>query len=267
MSNPFIPVINSLLPEPAASLLSGIIFGARTTMPKSLYNALVTTGTLHIIALSGMNISILINLTAKITLILGRKASSILTGGLIIAFTIFVGASPSIVRAAIMGCLSLIAVYFGRRNWSILSLFLAGGMMLLFNFSLIKDLSFQLSFLATLGIILANKKVKCQRVKRLSDQIIFPLRENLKMTLAAQIFTLPVILYRFHRISLIAPLANLMIEWVVQPIMVLGFIVAVLGWIWWPLGIVPAWFVWVPLTYMIVVIETLGKIPGASVSF
>lgn len=267
MSNPFITTINSLLPEPHASLLNGILFGIKSAMPRSLYDGLITTGTLHIIALSGLNVSILVNLISKTTLFLGRKASSIVSIVLIILFVLFVGPSPSIVRAVIMGCLSLVAVYLGRKDWGLLSLFLAGGIMLLFDFSLIKNLSFQLSFLATLGIILANKKGECGPRKRLSGQLIFFFRENFKLTLSAQLFTLPIILFNFRRLSLVAPLANLAIEWAIQPIMVLGFIVAILGWLWQPLGVVPSWFVWVLLTYLITVIEILAKIPGASISF
>ncbi|OIO12961.1 hypothetical protein COY59_03880 [Candidatus Gottesmanbacteria bacterium CG_4_10_14_0_8_um_filter_37_24] len=267
MINPFIPVVNSYLPEPQASLLNGILFGVRSSMPGSFYNALIATGVLHIIALSGMNITILTNLTARMTLWLGRKASSIITMCLIVSFVLFVGASPTIVRAAMMGSLSLIAVYFGRQNWGLLSLILSGILMLLRNFSLIKDLSFQLSFLSTLGIILANKRVERQRKNGLFKQLIFFLKTNLLITLSAQIFTLPVILYRFHRISLISPLTNIMIEWVIQPVMVLGFITAIIGWVWWPLGILPAWFVWVPLTYLIKAVEILARVPGASISF
>ena len=274
MNNPFISVINSLLPEPHASLLNGILFGIKASMPRTFYNALIDTGTLHIIALSGMNISILAALTAQTTLFLGRKASSIFTICLIVLFTIFVGASPSIVRAAIMGCLSLIAVYFGRQSWGLLSLFFASGIMLLINFSLIKNISFQLSFLATFGIILANKKMEHLKRKSLIEQprlnwnqLIPVFKENLRLTLSAQLFTLPVILYNFHRLSLIAPLANLLTEWVIQPIMVLGLITAFIGWIWLPLAYIVAWITWVPLTYFIIIIEVLAKIPGASINF
>lgn len=267
MSNPFLSIINSLLPEPQASLLGGILFGVKATMPKDLYNALVVTGTLHIIALSGMNVSILVNLIAKITSFLGKKASSIVTICLIVIFTLFVGASPSIVRAAIMGSVSLLATCFGRLNWGLLSLFLAAGTMLLFKLDLIKDLSFQLSFLATFGIILANRKRECQVSKSPSKQLLSAIRQNFRLTLSAQIFTLPVILINFQRISLISPIVNLMIEWVVQPIMIVGFVVAILGWIWQPLGIIPAWIVWVPLTYFIKVVELFSKVPGASVQF
>ncbi|MBI5452547.1 ComEC/Rec2 family competence protein [Candidatus Gottesmanbacteria bacterium] len=271
MFNPFTPALNSLLPEPQASLLNGILFGVKTTMPPYLYNALISTGTLHIIALSGMNISILANLTAQITLFLGRKASSIISICLIVLFVLFVGPNPSVVRAAIMGCLSLSAVYFGRQDWGVLSLFLAAGIMLLIDFSLIKNLSFQLSFLATLGIILANRKAECQsaswRRNGLINQFKYWFKENLKLTLSAQLFTLPIILYNFHRLSLVAPIANLAIEWVIQPIMVLGFTVAIAGWLWQPLGLLLAWFVWVPLTYLITIVEWLAKVPLASIQF
>ena len=269
MPNLFVSVINSLLPEPHASLLAGILFGTKATMPKGFYEALVTTGTLHIIALSGMNISILVSLFAQSSLFLGlgRKASSILTICLIVLFVLFVGPSPSIVRAAIMGCLTLLAIYFGRRDWGVLSLFLAAGIMLLFDFSLIKNLSFQLSFAATLGIILALRQAQCQRGIGLLDQFIFILKTNLIITLSAQLFTLPIIFFNFRRVSLISPIANLLIEWTIQPIMALGFATAILGWLWYPLVIIPAWFVWVPLTYLITVVEWLARLPGASINF
>ncbi len=267
MNNPFISILNSLLPEPQASLLNGILFGFRASIPKLFYNALITTGTLHIIALSGMNISILASLTAKSTMFLGRKASSILTLCLIVLFVLFVGPSPSVVRAAIMSSLSLIAIYFGRQDWGVLGLVLAAGIMLLYDFSLIKNLSFQLSFLATLGIILANRKGERQYKAGLINRFKYWFRENLKLTFSAQLFTLPIILYNFHRISLIAPIANLAIEWAIQPIMVLGFLTAIFGWLWQPLGIIPAWFTLVPLTYLITVVEWLAKVPGASISF
>lgn len=267
MPNPFIPVLNSFLSEPQASLLNGILFGTKMSMPKSFYEALVTTGTLHVIALSGINITIIINLIAKITLFLGRKMSGFFTIVFISLFVAFVGASPSIVRAAIMGIMSLLAVFFGRRDWGLLSLFLAGGIMLIIDLSLIKNISFQLSFLATFGIILANKKAERQKEKSLLRQIIYWFKANLRLTLSAQLFTLPVILYNFQRISLIAPVANIATEWVMQPVMVLGFVTALLGYLWQPLGIIPSWVVWVPLTYFITVIEWLAKVPGASVNF
>lgn len=234
-------------------------------MPRVFYQGLIDTGTLHVIALSGTNISILINLVGKGTLVSGRKASSILTICLIVLFVLLVGPSPSVIRASVMGSLSLIAIYFGRREWGLLSLFLTASTMLLFKSSLITDLPFQLSFMATLGIILANRKRERQPRKIFPDQLIYLLKENLRITLSAQAFTLPIILYNFHRVSLVAPLANLLTGWVVQPIMALGLLTAVIGWVYLPLAIIPSWIVWIPLTYFIMVIELLAEIPGASI--
>lgn len=267
MINPFIPILNSHLPEPQASLLTGILFGTRVSIPKEFYNSLVVTGTLHIIALSGQNISILITLVANMTINLGKKFSSVVSIFSIILFVIFVGPSPSVVRAAMMGCLTLVAVLTGRASWGLLGLFLTGGVMLLYDPALIGNVAFQLSFLATFGIILANRKGKRQLEKGLSGQMLHWFRENLKLTLAAQVFTLPVIIYNFHRLSLIAPLTNLLIGWCIQPIMILGFLTSITGWIWGPLGVIPSYMVWVPLTYFISVIEILAKVPMASVSF
>lgn len=267
MVNPFLPILNSYLPEPHASLLNGILFGTKSSMPRNFYEALVATGTLHIIALSGMNISIIINMIAKITIGIGRKIAVLSTLAVITIFVVFVGPSPSIIRAAIMGSLSLFAVFFGRRDWGLLSLFLTGGVMLLWEISLLQNISFQLSFLATFGILLAGSKGECQRKKSLLEQLSYYFRENLKLTLFAQLFTLPVIFYNFHRLSLIAPLANILVGWSVPYIMVLGFAAGMLGLILWPVGWVVAWGEWVLLGYFIAVIELLSKIPGASINF
>lgn len=266
MYNPFLPVVNSLLPEPQASLLNGILFGVKASMPKAFYQSLIATGTLHIIALSGINITILIALISQCTSWLGKKLSLVITIIFISSFVVFVGCQPSIVRAAIMGSFSLLSIYFGRQSLTLLTLFFAAGIMLLADFSLIGNLSFQLSFFATAGIILAGGRGDCQTgKKRLSQQFISWFKKNLRLTLSAQLFTLPIILYNFHRISLVAPLANLAIEWVIQPVMVLGFAAVILGFICLPLGTVFAWIVWVPLTYLITIIELLAKIPGASI--
>ena len=236
-------------------------------MPFDFYQALITTGTLHIIALSGMNITILINLTAKATLFLGRRISIIVTICLIALFVMFVGAGPTIVRAAIMGSLSLIAIYFGRVYFSLLSLIMASLVMLLFDPDLIGNISFQLSFLATLGIIIGNRTFASQYIGGSLQRFILPIVENFRLTIFAQIFTLPVILYNFGRISLVSPLANVLIEWTIQPIMVLGFVTVALGLVWLPLANIAAYFTWVPLTYLIKTVEFLSVFPFASVQF
>ncbi len=265
-ANIFSKQTNKLLPEPQASLLSGILWGEQKQMDKNLYGALKRTGTLHVIALSGMNITILISLIGKITLFLGRKQSILLSLTLIVIFIVFVGASPSVVRAGIMGSLSLLAVYFGRKSWAMLSLILAAGIMLIINSAWIFDIGFQLSFLATLGIIvLASKPLR--KKKGLAGEFLEEGKENLRTTLAAQVFTLPVIIYNFKQLSLIAPLTNVLVLWIIQPIMVLGFVLSLTTILFLPLAYPLSWIIWVPLTYFIKVIEWTAKIPLATINF
>ncbi len=266
MINPFIAVINQSLPEPQAGLLNGILFGVKAHLDSQLYQALITTGTVHIIALSGQNISILTNVISKLTIPLGRKKSSLITIICILAFILFVGPSSTIIRAAIMGCLSLLAVYFGKQLWSLLSLFLAAGVMLLFKPDLVAEISFQLSFLATLGIILYGSTPRSDS-SDLSKQLWQDIRINFQTTIAAQVFTAPVILIHFHRFSIIAPITNVLIAWMITPIMVLGFITSIVGWLFLPLGQVTGYVVLVPLQLMVLIVDSCAKIPFASISF
>ncbi|MEK7587210.1 MAG: ComEC/Rec2 family competence protein [Patescibacteria group bacterium] len=259
----FTALINQLLPEPHAGLLAGILFGTKATLSRELVTALTTTGTLHIVALSGMNITILAGLV-NMTLLrfINRRVASVVTIALIVGFILFVGPSPSIIRAGIMGGISLLAIVFGRQTWGLLSWILAVSIMLLLNPSWITDLSFQLSALATLGMILFGGKT-IEKTNFYWSLI----RDDLRLTLAAQVFTIPLIFWYFHRMSLISPLTNILIGWVMQPLTVFGLLAAFAGWIFLPLGQVIAWPAWALLQYVIVAVEWTARVPGASVGW
>lgn len=267
MPNPFIDVVNQVLPEPQAALLNGILFGVRTAFPKDLYNSLIATGTIHITALSGQNISILARVIGEVTLPLGRKNSILITLGSILGFVLFVGVESTVVRAAIMGSISLLAVYFGRRNWSLLSLILASVTILLIKPEWINTLSFQLSFAATLGIILLGQSEIHKSTVTLMAEIKREFSINLRTTLAAQLFTLPLIIIYFGRISLVSPLTNVLIAPLVTPIMVLGLLTGVGGWLWLPIGQILAWFTWVLLSLLLAFIYITASLPFAAVTF
>ncbi|MEK7165676.1 MAG: ComEC/Rec2 family competence protein [Patescibacteria group bacterium] len=267
MFNPFAQVVLQILPEPEASLLNGILFGIRQSLPPDLHQAMITTGTIHIIALSGQNISILTRLFSEISLPLGRKKSIITTILGIIAFVIFVGPDAPVVRAAIMGSLTLLSVYFGRQSWSLLSLLLAAGIMLIVNPQWLGEPSFQLSFMATLGIILLVSSPVTQGKTSFMQLIRNDFMANLKITLAAQLFTLPVIIFHFGRISLISPLTNVLIGWTITPIMVLGIFASLCGLVLYEAGLVVGWGVWILLSYIIIVVKWTALIPFAAIGF
>lgn len=329
--------INQVLPEPHAGLLAGISFGTKATLSRDLLQALIATGTLHIVALSGMNISIVASLVSKTLLrLLSRRITSLLTVLLIIGFVWFVGVSPSVIRAAIMGSLSLFAIIMGRSNWPIFSWILAVTAMLLINWSWIGDISFQLSALATLGIILfagtkslpageagtrstkgpqkLEKAAETSILRSTEDSPSFGhkflayiigeaslseerdhldgldqlgrtspkntlsqlpkirflwsfVEDDLRVTLAAQVFTIPIIFLNFHRISIISPIPNVLIGPVIGPLTILGWVTGFAGIIWYPLGLISGWISWVFLQYLIFVINVTSTLPFASVSF
>lgn len=247
-------IINQLLPEPHASLLAGLLFGTKTDLPRDLYDALITTGTIHIAALSGQNLSILSTMISdRLVWVIGKRGAAGITLVLIVWFVSFVGPTPSIVRAAIMTGLTMIATIFGRQYWALLSWILAVASMLLLNIYWLIDVSFQLSALATLGIILFYKKEK---------NVI---KDELRLTLSAQTFTIPLILFHFRRITLIAPLSNLVIGWSIPWITGMGWGMVMAGWVWLPFGQVISWFNWVLLEYLVRTVLFVSDIPYASI--
>lgn len=277
-------IIGQLLPEPSAGLLAGILFGTKETLPREFSNDLVTTGTLHIVALSGMNIAIVSSLVSNSLLrFVSRRIASLLTVVVIIGYIGFVGPSPSVIRAGIMGTLVLLAAVWGRQSWSLFFLIFAGTVMLLVNSNWITDLSFQLSFLATLGIILfGNKKLpqknssrprleETQR-PRLWELLMFFGRktkgfiaDDLRITLSAQVFTIPLIFFTFHRVSLISPLTNVLIGWTMPVITMLGFLVVGVGLVSQTLALPLSWVTWLFLEYVILVVQMTSHVPFSSI--
>ena len=246
----FTNVINSYLPEPHASLLNGIIFGINLKTSKLFYEQLKIVGLLHLVVLSGINITMLGAIIANITGFLGKRASILLTILTIILFILFVGPQAPIVRAGIMGMLTLVAVLYGRKNIGLYSLFLSLIIIAIVFPDWLASVSLYLSYGATLGIMLFGQT-------KLNNY----LWKNIKLTLAAQIFTVPIIFFYFKQISLISPLSNLLVAETIPVLMVLGFLTAILGKINFILGLIPAYICYGILSYMVWVIEMLSKIP------
>jgi len=294
--------INELWPEPESSLLAGLLLGVRRGFSEEFQDALKRTGTTHIIAISGYNISIIVLLLQRLMsqTIPRKKQLPIFTIGIIL-FTILVGASASVVRAALMGWLVLLAAYLGRLSRVTTSLLLASSLMIILNPFTLWDLGFQLSFLATAGIIwiyplvgqsswykkvLEDRKPKSNdqdnglndqakaskgRLFRLSQKVYSGswvyVWETLMVTLAAQVLVLPIILYNFGEISLISPLVNLFVLFPIPAAMLFGFLAALLGFIS-PLLALPISFVaWVILHYIVEVIRFASGFPIALITF
>lgn len=262
----FTSIINSYLPEPHSSLLNGILFGVDLKSSKLFYEQLKQVGLLHIVVLSGMNITMLAAIIGVITLSLGRRASLFITATTIFLFVIFVGPEPPIVRAAIMGMLTLLSIVYGRSRQALYTLFLSGFAIAIFKPDWLATISFQLSFGATLGIILFGpKKIEFKNDWR--GKFKEELKRELQTTLSAQIFTVPIIFYYFKQVSFISPLANILVSWLIAPLMILGFTTVILGKISFVLGLLPSYLCYGLLTYVVFLVEKMALIPGAFMSF
>lgn len=256
----FTDVINSYLPEPHASLLNGILFGTSLQTSKAFFEQLKRVGLLHIVVLSGINITILAAVVSSFTSFLEKRVSVAITIITIIFFIFFVGPEPPIVRAGFMGILTLFAVLSGRKATTLYILFLSAFFIGIFWFSWLKTVSFQLSYGATLGIILFGSVHYRGGIKQ-------ALWQELKTSLSAQVFTTPIIFLYFKQISLIAPFSNVLIASVIPPLMIFGFLAAVLGKISFYLGIIPAYLCYGILSYIVFVVESLSKLPFVYLRF
>ncbi|HDQ71786.1 MAG TPA: DNA internalization-related competence protein ComEC/Rec2 [Chloroflexi bacterium] len=265
--------IAAILPEPQAALLTGILLGVESGIPAGLMDDFAATGTTHIIAISGFNITIIASIFEKLTsrLFERRRALIVAIVGVMV-YTIFVGASAAVVRAAVMGILYLLAQYLGRSTYAPVSLFGAGFFMTLHDPHVLWDVGFQLSFAATLGLMLYTNPLergferflaKFMSVKEARKAVGF-LSEALIVTLAAQITTTPLILYYFGRLSLVTLLTNLLILPVQSYVMIVGGVATMLGALWLPLGQIGGWVAWVFLTYTIEMVRLTAQVPFAS---
>ena len=256
----FTSVINSYLPEPHASLLNGMLFGINLHTSKAFYEQLKIVGLLHIVVLSGINITLLAAIIALSTSFLGRLVSSLITVLIIVFFIAFVGVKAPIVRAGFMGILTLVAFMYGRRKQAIYILFLSAIFILIFWPSWLKTISLHLSYAATLGIILFGQ-TRENNSENILEKFIHWIKKELRLSLSAQLFTAPIIFLYFKQVSLIAPLSNLLISFFIAPLMIFGLLTAFLGKINYSLGLIPSYICYGMLSYIVFVIDTLAKLP------
>jgi competence protein ComEC len=256
-----------LLPEPHASLLVGILLGVQSTIPSDVLDTFSATGTSHILVISGWNITIIIVGIAALLgrLGVGRKRAAALSLPLIALYVLFVGASPSVLRAAVMGSLVVFATLVDREAEAWTSLLAACSGMALLDPNVLWDIGFQLSALATAGLFAFARPIEGWLLARP------PFRwhafgwavEPLTATLAASFLSLPIILYHFGNLSLIAPIANIVMLPSVPYAMLFGSLATLAGMVWLPLGHLVALGAWPFLHWMLLAAKWLARIPGA----
>lgn len=235
----FLATINRYLPEPRASLLSGILLGAQSSLPKAVSEDYRRAGLTHILVLSGQNISIIASVMMIVFGWLGPAVSFFLVVFGLVLFALMAGAGASVVRAALMGSLVVLARATGRPYSGGLALIFAGAAMVWFNPRLLVfDLGFQLSFLATLGLFYGTPFMM-KVFKFLPTG--FGVREITSISAAAILFTSPWLAYSFGQLSIVALPANILVVPTVELTMLFGFMMVVFGWFHLPLAWPVAW--------------------------
>ncbi len=245
---------------PQILLLEAMILGDRDSFSSDFNEKLNVSGTRHITAISGMHIIIISSVLFYLFILLGvrKRRAALFSLFLVALFVFFVGAPASALRAGIMGGVVLSSYIVYRKTSSIHLLVLTATGMLIFNPLLLHyDLGFQLSFLAVIGILLLHQKVKRFILEKV--KVFDKLADLLAVTISAQIFVFPLILYNFGHISLYSIPANILIVPTLPFIMILGFLTALTGFV------VFAFPVYLLLSFVLIVIDFIYSLPFSAI--
>ncbi len=252
------------IPYPEAGLLSGILYGEKGGLSDNTMKDFRTTGIVHIVVLSGYNVTIIAIFMLRIFSRISRRFGFILGGIGIIAFAILTGGGTTIIRSSIMALLAVASQWYGREYDITRSLALAGFLMVLHNpLVLLFDISFQLSFLATIGLVYIGPMIE-QYLAWAPEK--FEIRGNLLATVSTQIFVLPLLMYATGQLSLISIIVNVLVLPLIPYAMFFGFFTAILGFFAGPVTWLAAFptygLLWLPLK----AVELFARIPYAAIT-
>ncbi len=260
IKNKFKQNINALLPSPQSGLLTGLLLGGTGDLPQAVSDNFSRTGMTHIVAVSGYNVTIIAEYLILLGIFLGlwRKQAFWFAISGIALFVFIVGFPSSAVRAGVMGTVLLWGIKNGRLGNSQNAIVFAAAVMLLINPLLLRwDIGFQLSFLATSGIVyfyplMENRLIKKNKTGGIGE-IIF-------LSISAQIFVIPIIIFNFEKLSLISPLANLLVLPIIPLTMLVGFLAPLFQFFLPILAKVLAWIAYLLLKYEVEVINFLASL-------
>lgn len=273
-------IVLHALPEPQAGVAAGMLLGIKTAVPAATYDAYRQSGAAHVLVISGWHLSLvaglLLLLTHRLRRTSGLRLLLLLAG--IWLYALFVGGSASVLRAAIMASLVVVAGTVGRNSSPWRLLLVPCILLTLADPWLLWDVGLQLSVLATAGVLASGVALAYGEQPELLEQPLAVGWLALKVTLMAQIFTAPLLAYHFGNLSLVAPLTNLLLLPAVALSMGVGMValllsgaavllsgVPVLGWLV-AGGASMGWLVgWLLLAYQTWVTATMAALPWATV--
>ena len=248
-------IVSSNLSEPQASLVSAIVLGSRRGVPQELTDKFSITGVSHMVAISGMHITIIAAILMSMAIGFGlKRGQDFWLVVVALFFYIFlIGFPPSAMRAGIMAFVLLLSAKVGRLNRSVNGLVFAAAIMLIINPRLLRDdIGFQLSFLAVLSLLYVLPWLQ----DKFENWPSFgKVKEMFLVTISAQAFTMPLIVYYFGRMSIISPLVNILVLPILPFVMILSFVAIIAGFVFNALSEILFWPVWLLLSYLIKVVE------------
>ncbi len=243
--------VETLLPAREATLVAGTVLGV-DRIGRDFRNDLIKTGTIHVVVVSGQNLSIVAGVFLALVKYLGRRGAMVLAIAACSFYAFLTGFEAPVVRALLMVIVTTLALFFGRATTAIFSLF-AASMAIIFVWpAAITSISFQLTFAATLGIVTLGAYL--QKLMRVPVA-----GEITAVCVGAFTFTAPVILYHFGSVSLLSPFVNILVSEAVFPIMILGFVLSALSLVYMPAAQLLSYVVFMPAHYFVRVVELFAE--------
>jgi len=251
--------MQSALPEPLAPFAMGLLIGQRATLPASVKQDLLMVGLTHIIAVSGYNLTIILQASRQLLAGHSKRLSTAFTFGLIVVFLLLAGASASIVRAAIVSTLSITAAYYGRNFRPLNLLAFAAAITAWANPIYVwSDLSWYLSFLAFFGVMIVSPLIQTRWPARWHQSIVGSVALE---SVCAEMMSLPFVLYIFGQMSFIGLPANVLVVALVPLAMLLSTVAGLAGML---LGPAAGWLAWPArelLNYMLDIAHVMAHLP------
>ncbi len=269
-------ILQQSIPEPESALAQGILLGIRGAIPQHILDDFKRTGTTHILAISGHNLSVMLGLfVISGGWIVGRRHTVFLLAVFVGLWTyaVLAALSPSVVRAALMASFLIGGILAGRPTDAFVSLGAAGFLMTLVDPYLIHDIGFQLSFLAMIGLVAsaplysaAEGYVRSRRTE--AQGKLWPAAQfvgaNAAATLGATAFTIPVIALNFQVLPLAALPATLFGLPALTVILLGALATALIGALFPFAAVIPATVTWLASKYLILVVALWARVPAAS---
>jgi len=276
MKQKYVDILGELVPEPEAGLAAGITVGAKRALGSELLEAFRNTGLIHIVVLSGFNVTIIIIFLIKILAFLPRWAKYSIAIVSVILFTILTGADAPVARASAMGLLGVAAILLGRTYNITRALFIVALAMIVWNpMILLHDIAFQLSVVATLGLIYIAppiiKRISPKHIRELSQQRLIenedffnPVQSTIDIigvTIAAQIAVLPLLIYYMGEVSVVAVIVNVLALPIIPIAMLFAFLAGVIGIVSTSMALPFAYATYGLLAYIVWLVEFFNALP------